>query len=114
MLLDILSRSILQLNSTMFPISEMKDVIMSKFCFRLSQLFDEIGNMKDAHHQLKLAFQYGICMNCKMLEFYHKFTRKLGAQKEISLPSDPKLEEMIAQILNSSDDLTLNYVIRDS
>jgi hypothetical protein len=49
-----------------------------------------------------------------MLEFYHKFTSKLGAQKEISLPSDPKLEEMIAQILNSSDDLTLNYVIRDS
>ena len=49
-----------------------------------------------------------------MKKMMHKFTSKLGAQKEVSLPSDPKLEEMIAQILNNSDDLTLNYVIRDS
>jgi hypothetical protein len=94
--------------------SETKDVIRSKFCFKLSQLLYEIGNIKDAHHQLKLSFQYGISMNCEMLEFYQTFTRKLGAPKEIPIPSDPQQEKMVAHILEHSSDLTLNYVIRDS
>jgi hypothetical protein len=95
-------------------VSGTKDVIRSQLCFKLSQLFDEIGNLKDAHHQLRLSFQYGISMNCQMLEFYHKFTCKLGAQKEGPIPSDSHQEELIATILEHSDDLTLNYLIRDS
>lgn len=104
------NRSIAKLSSTTFPVHGTIEVIRSKFHFRLAQLFDETGNIKDAFHQMKLSVRYGT-IDRNMTEFYQKFVQKLGVEKELPFESDVCLDETILQILAASDDLALHYAL---
>lgn len=84
-------------------------MIKSKFHLKLAQLFDKIGNTKDAFHQLKLCVQQGV-MDNNTKYFYEQFTRKLGAEQQL-LPVSSQLETTILQIFEYSDDLALRYAI---
>ncbi len=103
-------RSIAKLNSSNFPVTGTLEMIKSKFHFRLAQLFDEIGNTKDAFHQLKFSVQHG-AMDSNMKKFCEQFTRKLGIEKEFPVISDIQSEAMIMRILEHSDDLAFRYAI---
>lgn len=112
--IHISSRSIAklnQLNSTTFPVNGSKEMITSKLRFKMSELLEETGSMKDAHHQLKLSFQNGMVMDNKMQKSYQKLMSKLGMAKEISISSDPQLEMLVLKILEFTEDLTIHYLM---
>ncbi|KZS07111.1 putative Leucine-rich repeat-containing g-protein coupled receptor [Daphnia magna] len=112
--IKLLSRSIAklnQLNSTTFPVNGSKEMITSKLRFKMSELLEETGSMKDAHHQLKLSFQNGMVMDNKMQKSYQKLMSKLGMAKEISISSDPQLEMLVLKILEFTEDLTIHYLM---
>ncbi|XP_059352123.1 uncharacterized protein LOC130685419 [Daphnia carinata] len=112
--IKLLSRSIAKLNeqnSITYPVNGSKEVIMSKLRFKMSELLEETGNTKDAHHQLKLSFQNGMVMDSKMQKSYHKLMSKLGMAKENPVSSDPQREILVLKILEFTEDLGIHYLM---